>query len=71
MGMGSFLLDAIFTSPLRGEVDAFASGEGFSAAYGSEVSTSSEPLTPALSPQGRGCAGAAGLVKLETSDGHA
>ena len=47
-------LDLFLTSPLRGEVRANAPGEGFSAMSGTVPFTSTEPLTPALSPQGRG-----------------
>jgi hypothetical protein len=46
--------DASFTSPLRGEVDAHASGEGFSAVLCAVLFPDAELLTPTLSPQGRG-----------------
>ena len=63
--------DFNFTSPLRGEVDATAAGEGFGAAFPLAPAASGEPLTPTLSPQGRGGDGAATPSQTEALYGTA
>lgn len=65
------MLSLFFTSPLRGEVGANAPGEGFTALVGHGAFTSAEPLTPSLSPQGRGGEGAAASAGQETVYGIA
>lgn len=63
--------DSFFSSPLRGEVGADAPGEGFSAWVGHRPFSNAEPLTPSLSPQGRGGEGAAAYAGEENSYGTA
>ena len=46
--------DAIVTSPLRGEVAAKRRVRGSELRLNTPVLPTPEPLTPALSPQGRG-----------------
>lgn len=59
MGLGR---DAKLTSPLRGEVAAQRRVRGSAPGMGNGTSTNSEPLTPTLSPQGRGSRSCAGEV---------
>jgi len=63
--------DFNFTSSLVGEVDATAAGDGFRDAFPLAPVASGKPLTPALSPQGRGGDGAATPSQTEALYGTA
>gem|GEM_PF-3211042 len=58
--MEAFEHDATFTSPLRGEVAAQRRVRGSAREMRTGPHSNAEPLTPTLSPQGRGGASCRG-----------